>query len=163
MDETTARDFPLGGESVSRIPAITRRPESASVRCVVDLHADSKLVAVLADATFQDDLDIQPLPDFADVDAPALELECRSLGKNAQARNAPKGIDQFVGQPIAEGIVVHGAQVAKWQHSNRRAFQRGGCCFVAGIPQHQAHNRGQHEGFSGYHKHPPGPGRNRSW
>ncbi len=95
-----------------------------------ELHGDAQAVAGLAHAAFEDVSDAEPLADRAHVESDIAELERRGARGDAQAGDAAEGVEDLLGDAVAEVLLVApGGEVAERQDGDRRRFRgsrRGG-------------------------------------
>jgi hypothetical protein len=91
-----------------------------AVRDARELGGDAEPVARLSDAPLQHRRDIQLRPDAAHVERLALERERRGARHHPQVRNAGEGVDQLLGEAVAEILLVFfGTEVEKREHDHR--------------------------------------------
>ncbi len=126
-------DLVLNGEDVLHRAVVAVRPEAVAVGDVDQLGGDAELVAGFPNAALENRLHVQRLAHLLDVDRRALELERRRAGRDAQVLDAPEAVDQLLGDPLAEVVLVLlGAHVGERQHGDRvaslrRLLRRSGC------------------------------------
>jgi hypothetical protein len=75
-------------------------------REVNQLCHDSHVVLGLADAAFQDRFHIQAFSDDAEINVLALEGKGRSSCCHTQLVNLRQGVDDFLGDPIGEELIL---------------------------------------------------------
>ena len=118
-----SRDFFLDREDVRQLPIVALRPQLVAVLRTDQLRADSEPVPALSNASLDDRRNAQLSANLADVGIRILELKGGGPGGDLEAINSAQGRDQFVGQSVAEVLLVLLlAEVGEWQDG------RGGRC-----------------------------------
>ena len=84
---------------------------------VDQLRRDAHAFAAATDAAFEHVADAQPFRHGGDVDVLAAEGEARGARRHAQARDPRERIEQLLGEPVGEIlVVVPRAQVGERQY-----------------------------------------------
>ena len=113
-------DLVLHGEHIGRRALEFLRPLVIAAGDVDELHRDAQSPAGLAHAAFEQAADAEFASHFAQVVC-AVELERRAARGHAQPLDVRQGVDQFLGETLAEEILVARlAHVDKGQYGNRR-------------------------------------------
>ena len=115
------RDLVLHGEDVSDLAVVLLRPSLIAVDDVDELRRNAQRRSGLSDATLENRADVQLATDLPDVDVLALEREGGTSGNHVQAFHAGQGIDDLLGNPVAEELLLRIAtEVVEGQHGDRR-------------------------------------------
>lgn len=122
-----AGDLLLQHEHVVHLTVVALRPEVEAIACVNQLHGDAEPVARLSYAAFENCLHVELLADAPNVLRQPLELKGRCPRGHPQAGQGPQRVDQFVGDTLAQIVLVLlGTHVGKGQHGDRRPVPIGG-------------------------------------
>ena len=152
-----ARDLVLDREDVLEAPLPGLRPQVVAVAGTDQLRGHPHAVAGLAHAALEDRLDRELAADLARVDAAVAEAEGGRARGHAQAAHAAHRIDDLLGQPVAEPVlVVLGAEVGEGQDRDRGAALRGRRRDRAGSWRDDIRARGR--GENGRRAHDPAGG-----
>src|SRR5439155_11417069 len=98
-------DLVLNRKHILQLAVVDIGPEVKSIADVDELGADTKAIAGFAHTTAQNSAHIELLTDSADVIVAAFEGEGGGAGGDAQAGDLGQGVDQLLGQAIAEIFV----------------------------------------------------------
>ncbi len=122
-------DLVLDFEDIGFFAIEAFRPHMQAGPRIDELGGHAKPGAGFPDASLEDRADLEHLPDAADVEVLALQGERRCPGHHAHALKSRERVDEFLGESLAEVLVVPGrAHVDERQHGYRRiaAARRGG-------------------------------------
>ena len=87
------------------------------------LHRDAQVIVRLAHAAFEQCPDAERPPDLAHVRTRAAELEGGRSRRDAQAVDLRQRVDQLLGQPLAEVVLIAArAHVGERQHRDRGEY-----------------------------------------
>ncbi len=101
-----AGDLLLNREDVLDLAIVGLGPEAPAVGGVGELHGDPEPLPHPADRTLEDDGHLQPFADLPHVERLAFEGEHRGARGHAESLHLHQGVDQLVGNPVAEVLVV---------------------------------------------------------
>src|ERR1035438_1929575 len=111
-----AGHFPLEGKRVIGRSVEGDRPKLVTVDGAVELSGEAQAAAVSVDGAFKHRGDAQLFADAVEIASLILERESRSVSGHAQAGDARQAIDDFVGDTVAEPILVARAgHIEKWK------------------------------------------------
>ena len=114
-------DLVLDLEDVLETPVETLRPQVRAVPHIDELGSDAQPVAGLAHAPLDDGPDVQSTADLTHVLILALEGEGRGPRHHAQALHLGQGVDDLLGNTVAEELLLGiGRQIGERQHRHRR-------------------------------------------
>jgi len=115
------RDLVLNREDIFRLAVEALRPEEKAVGDVDELGGDPETGARPAHAPLEDGAaDLEPAADLPGILGPALEGEARGARDHVQPAYFGERVDQLVGHPVGEVLVIRGwAQVGEWQYGDR--------------------------------------------
>src|SRR5438552_914147 len=117
-----ARPVALKVENVLNVAVVILRPEMITVAHIDELCGHTQLVAYFAHASFQHRPHVQLIADFTKDVLFVLALECKTgcSSRHAQSRHLGQHIDQFLGHPVTQILVVFvRAHVHERQHRDR--------------------------------------------
>src|SRR5215472_14117096 len=99
-------NFVLNGEKVVGGSIKSLRPAVIAGARFNELNGNSQAVVRFADASLEERAHLQVAADFADVCSRTAELERSSAGYNAQAIHVRESVDQFLGEALAEIVLI---------------------------------------------------------
>ena len=115
------RDVVLHGEDVVELAVVRLRPQRLVLRRLDELGGDAHALSSLAHAAGQHVGDLQLLRRRRHVDLLALEGAGRRARRHAKALDLGQHVEQFLGQPVGEVLVLLVvAHVDERQHRDRR-------------------------------------------
>ena len=148
-----ARNLVLHGEDVREPPVVGFRPHVVAVGHTAELGGDAQTVAGSLHAVFQHGGHVELAAHAADIGVLPFELEGGPARDHAQSADLGEGVDQVVGQAVAEVLVFFiGTQVHKGKHGNGRRIRSCGPRMRFPGQQVAGGERGQHQKRS---NHPP--------
>ena len=119
------RDLVLDREDVGHLAIVALRPQVAAVGDGDQLRGHAQAIARLPHAALQNVRDAQRIANTADVFILALESEGRGPRRHLQPRQFRQCVDDLLGEPVAEVLVVLvAAHVGEGQHSDRGSLFR---------------------------------------
>ena len=121
LGDHRVRDVRLNREDVVERAVVDFRPQ-VRIACRIDqLRGDADALPGTADAAFEHRRDVELLRDRRYVDVLALEEERRSARCDAQSADLRQHVQELVGEPVGEVLVLFvAAQVDEGKHGDRR-------------------------------------------
>jgi hypothetical protein len=113
-------DVILHRKDVVELPVETVRPSVVAGCHLNELHRHTQAIAGLANAALEQGLDVELFANAPDILALAAELKGRRTRGHAQTVDLRQRVDQLLGQPVTEELlVVRRTHVRERQHGNR--------------------------------------------